>query len=897
MLAALALALAAYYYFTGEAHALPWLLVPHLQPVPLVLDSVAVGPAHLPLPANGYLVSLTHDVAGPFVQPGAAALWLGCLALALAGWLAVVSALPRPAFLAGTIPVVLLLHSLNLDALGVFDSDKQYFLGLALGTLGAAALYFQLFGERAPLWGRVAVFGAVVAGLAALLAWKTPLPAAEATLQTAAYALPAGLAVAALVLLWVGIENIRALVWFNTQAERPEGRFGLLPLLLASALYLGALGLYYWNDGDVPLLGGLHLDPLVLVLPAVVAGGLGLRLRAPSFGAWVPLAAARPLYWLLVLAAAGVLAYALATANAPLLDAARDFSVLALGLLGAVFLLYVLVNFGTLLQQRLRVYRVLFEPRRLPLYAVYVLGLGILVAIETRQGWPVLDQVKAGQYNQLGDLTRQQSEGSPDALYLATLAERYYAESGDVLDRFNRPAQLGRAALYRQREQYQNERNMLRRALLRQPDAKISAYLAAQLTAPADFLDALEVLRQGRRAAPRSFPLTSDEAQLFTRSALTDSVAHYLDRAEQLAPNSYVGATNQLGFLLTQKLYPAAAKLTGPAPAGPGQPALQANQNLLRLLTATRPPAPAQVPHEDLDAASFAQVNQVVLLTLRAGAVADQQRLLVPLAQLIARPANATYYEQLLLLEALLLHGSGQEVAARQTLAPLAVGTGPVAAYSQYVLGLWQLQQQQYATATRQLTLAAAHGSPEARLARAWALAYGGQPDSARTATQRLLAGADAYGQRQLGQLQQVLATGAAAPPAAAALVGAGTLARAQAAAAARQPQATRLFQQVVAEAPFNEAAVLAAARYYTSQQDAGAAYEALRLGLLENPDSPALLQAYALTAADAGLADLGQTALDQLRPRLSPAAYANLLAQFAARRATHAAAMAAFAN
>jgi hypothetical protein len=95
--------------------------------------------------------------------------------------------------------------------------------------------------------------------------------------------------------------------------------------------------------------------------------------------------------------------------------------------------------------------------------------------------------------------------------------------------------------------------------------------------------------------------------------------------------------------------------------------------------------------------------------------------------------------------------------------------------------------------------------------------------------------------------------------------------------------------------APFNEAAMLAAARFYTAQKQPGEAYEALRLGLVENPASVPLQQAFVLAAADAGLAELAQPALDQLRPRLGPAAYTNLLTQFAAHRAAHAAAVAAF--
>ena len=85
LLAVVALGLASYYYFAGEAATLPLVLVPHLATVPLVLGSVAVGPAHLPLPANGYVTTLTHDFAGPYTQPVAAALWLGVLAVGLAG--------------------------------------------------------------------------------------------------------------------------------------------------------------------------------------------------------------------------------------------------------------------------------------------------------------------------------------------------------------------------------------------------------------------------------------------------------------------------------------------------------------------------------------------------------------------------------------------------------------------------------------------------------------------------------------------------------------------------------------------------------------------------------------------------------------------------------------------
>ncbi len=896
LLAALAVGLAIYYYFAGEAATLPLVLVPHLAPVPLTLDSVAVGPAYLPVPANGYLTTLTHDFAGPYTQPVAAGLWLGLLATGLAGWLAVVSMLRRPAFLAGTLPVIFLLMSLNVDTLEIFSGSRQGFLILSLSLLGGTAFGLHAFGGQVGIRWRLLVFGTLVAGLVGLIFARTSLSTEETVLQLAAYATPGSAVLVAALVLWVGIENIRALVWFNTQSERPEGRYGLLPLVLASTLYLGALAFYYWTNGDVKLLFGLRLDPLVLLLPAVLAGGLGLPQRSPSYGAWLPYAAARHLYWLLAAGAAGALSYALATVNTPLLSAARSFTMLALLWLGAAFLLYVLINFGSLLRQRLRVYRVVFEPRRLPFFTVYILGLAAILLTQMRASWPLLDQVEAGQYNLLGDLARQQSEARPNNLPLALLAERYYAESGDVLDRFNRTAQLGRAALYRFREQRQNELNALRRALLVRPDEKLTLRLATLYAGPSDFFEGLEVLRKGRQEFPHSAALTSDLAQLFTQSALTDSVAFYLDKTEKLAPRSYASQTNQVAFLTQQGLLPAATKLSAQMKPTDQEPALHSNQTLLALLSKSADkPAAAVTGPLLLSEASFAELYHNALRVVQRGGVTSSW--LARLRQLATQPENATYYEQLVFLQALLQHRAGQEVAARQTLAPLAAGTSATAAYYQYLLGIWQLQQRQYATAAAQFDLAATHGLPLAQPARVWALALGGQPDSARTAAQRLATSADTT-QRPSGR-QLLVALGQANSKTLKAdrqplVVGGQLLVQAQQ--AEQNPaRAAKLYQQLSKIAPFNEAAMLAAARFYTAQKQPSDAYEALRLGLVENPASVPLQQAFVLAAADAGLAELAQPALDQLRPRLDPVAYTNLLTQFAARRAAHAAAVAAF--
>ena len=902
MLATLAVGLAVFHYFTGDARTLPVQLVPHLQAIPLTLGQVAAGPVSLPVQASGFIVTLTHDVVGPFTQPGAAGLFLLCLAVALAGWLAVASTLPRAAFVAAMVPVIFLLMSLNLDVLGVFEPGERYFLYLTLGLLVGSAFGLHAFGEAVRLGWRWLLFGALVAGLSGLLFAKSDLSPVETTLQLAAYATTGGAVIVALLVLWVGIENIRALLWFNTQAEQPGSRFGLVPFVAASGLYLGALFWLVWNGGELLLFPGVHLDPLVLLLPAVLAAGLGLRLRSPSYADWLPYTRAAQLYLLLLVAAAGALGYAFATANTPLLRAARDFTAQALLFLGGAFLAYVLMNFAPLIRKRLRVYKVVFEPRRLPLYPVYILAVGALILVQVRNNRPLPDQVAAGEFNHLGDLTRQQSEATPDNVSLALLAERYYAEAGDVLYRGDLHAQLGRAALYRFRQQRQNEINALRRALLRAPSEKVSLRLAGLFNEPSDLFDGLEILRRGLRAQPRSAALASDLAQLFTQTSLTDSVAFYLDRAEKLGPGSYVSRTNQLGFLLSQNLLKDARKLSDNLVLSPDEPAVASNYLLLQLRgAASAKPAPAGEPEGPLalDDASFARLYHRVLL--HAARHPDQltPALLARLSRLANHPANGSYYEQLLLLQALARHALGQEQAARRLLAPLAAGTTATAAYYQHLLGMWQLQQGQYAAAARQLAFAASHGATAARPARVYALALSGQADSARAAAARLVASPDS-GQRQLGQqVQQQLAAGRLVPAGSKpGRVGGAWLAQAQRAEQRNNAaEAARYYRRIVREAPFNEPAVLAAGNFYTRRRDYPAAYEALRFGLDENPDSLPLLRAYVLAAADAGLTDYAADALAQLRQQLAPAAYAILAAEYAARHAARAAATSSFSR
>lgn len=731
LVALLAVGLALFHYLTGFERTLPVVTVPQLTPIPTTLTPLKIGLDELALRLNGYLVTQTYDVAGPYVQPDAAMAWLGLLAVCLVYFLAVVSTLARPAFVVGMALVIFLLMSLNADLLGVFDSLQQYFLVLALALLGLPAFAFHAFWPAATLGQRLLTFAVLVGALSAILLLQSNFSPAFTALHLTSYAAFSGAVAFALLVLWVAFENIHGLLWLNTQAENPGSRFGLLPFVLASGLYLGTLLMYYLNDGEVLILPNVRLDPYLLLVPAVLVGWLGLRRRAATYGTWVGYwPGAAHIYLILVALAAGSLGYALATANDPLITAGRDFTALALLTCGGAFLLYVLLNFAPLIRQRLRVYRVVYEPRRLPFYTVYIIGIGALGIVSMRNNFFVLDQVRAAFYNNLGDLSRLQSEGQPTNDGLALLSERYYAES-DVYDRFNHRASMGRAALYRFRSQRQNEINALRRALSRAPSEKISLRLAALFNEPSDFFDRQKTLQEGIKNAPRSARLANDLAQLYSRSALTDSVLFYQQRAATLSPDNAVIQTNQLAFLMQNQELKAAQDFLREKAPQTDDVALQSNALLLAQLIGDKEATANLIladTTQDLSDAEFGRLYHAGLHRLAS----RDTTLLTVLTQVNSRPGNSAYSEQLTFLRALTQYYGGQPVTAQATLLPLVIGNSLSAAYYQQVRAMWLLDQGLYATAAAYFAEAARNGFTEAALPRAYAFALAGQLDSAQ---------------------------------------------------------------------------------------------------------------------------------------------------------------------
>lgn len=740
---------------------LPWRATADLTEVPVPLDTLVVGTLRSPIYGTGHVLTQTLVPQGPALPGSATSAWaLAGLALVLIGYLTILPGLGWRAFLVGTGGLIFFLSTLNLDLLGLVPGASghgllgQTALVVLLLTLGGAAYALHAFWPRVGPSARLLLFAGLVGALGLLVLTRATLPAAAAAQHLVAYATSAALSVSAVFILLIAYENIRALLWLTGQAADPAQRRGLVAFAVATGLYLLNLLLLYLNTAGWVKLGGTLLDAGLVLLCSILSGLAGLRLRETEYGRAVPYLLMAPLYLLLAALTVGTFAWGLVTANDPLIEAFTDWIIITHLVSGLIFTIYVIANFAPLLQRRLRVYRVVFDPRKLPLITVYIVTvLGVGATYMRNQGF-VFRLARGGYYNGLGDLAR--ATGEP------AVAERYY-DAADIDVPFNLKANLSRATLARETGEHQREEALLRRALRRNPTEKTYALLAALFNGQTDFFPRQTVLRDGLQQFPASPTLNLLMGELYAHTALADSAAFYFARADKGASSLVRGAlqTNRLAWELRRGRSREAAALAR-ATRVTDAPAPQANALLAGLLTGERVllVGSTALQTDSLTPESF---SLAVAQALRQAANRPPD---TTAAQLLLRwanhPANLVYAADLLETRAMLLGTGGAADRARAAMLERAeAGEGPAAARRYALLGQWALRESQPRQAAVWLTKAANRGHQEAFLDRVLAFALAGQLDSARRALPILYTSGDPGLRARARYLDSVLS----APP------------------------------------------------------------------------------------------------------------------------------------
>ncbi|QMU30077.1 YfgM family protein [Adhaeribacter radiodurans] len=710
-----ALGLAIYHYFTGSDYVITWQPQAELHPVSATLARFTDLFQTFLVPVTGFLVSERFDVGLPTLRPELAAIYLGILSLTLAVYFTIVSTFPRLPYIVAMTLVMLFLATCNFDLLRATPDDNQVFLILVLGILVLISYAFQAFITQASLWVRFLTFSGILIALAAFMNYSSQFSAILSAMQVVHYSSLAAFAATCLFIFLVSFENIHALLWLNTQGSSPQRRYGLWHFILIGILYLLNLLLLYLRNAEIIQLDFYYVDPFIILLLSTLVGYWGWKRRKVQYQKYFTFNnGAGYVYLTLGIISLLSIGYAFATVNTPFISAFTDVIVYTHLAYGFLFFLYILLNFYKLIQQRLAVYKVVFDPKQMPFYTVYLMGSLLLLALVFRSPFNIYSKAQSGYYNYLGDF------------YKATgnllLAERFYTE-GTVFSHHNLKSTYALAGLYRERSYSTAEINLLKDALAGQPSEKVYARLAGTQTDQKDFFNHLFLLNQGLRTFPNSTSLLTNKALLYETTSLVDSTEYLYQQALAGAGEfSDLVRSNLLAFYLKNGNPQQAVALAEQGSTSAKWLAWQSNLTLLNLLR--EQPATnttdLKLPAKVLTPAEFALFYHNTLEHLRQSNAATIKRI----NQYLAQQENAPYAENLILLKGLTQFHAGQVNEARTTLENQALTSPHTAGFYYYLIGSWLMEQKLYQAAVGYFDKARTNKIPEAELPYLYALAH-----------------------------------------------------------------------------------------------------------------------------------------------------------------------------
>lgn len=730
LLTLVATGLGIYHYLTGDSATVQWVTDVHLQATDATLHAFERMLAAFEIPINGYLATEQFDASLPQVNYPASYFYLGLLSVALVFYLAIASTFSRRIYLGAMLFLMLFLASFNLDLLGIFSVTSKYGLILALSLLAGVSYAFQAFFPHARFTLRILAITVVVVILGAFVFIRSSYSSPVTALHLVNYASVGSLIASVLFILLIAYENVHALLWVNAQARNPANRFGLWQFMLICLLYLLNLLLLYFRSIGLLQMDIFYLDAFVVLFFSAMVGLWGLRDREQHYRRLFPFAPGGA-YLYLVLATITFLniGYAFATANDPLIAAYNDIIVYTHLAFGSVFFIYVVFNFGRLISQKLRVYRVVYDPKRLPFYTVYLMGSILLLALLLRADLYLLNQTTAGYHNYMGDLYKAAGNH--------LLAERFYVE-GSVYEHYNVKSNYALAGLYREQNRPTDEANALKEALRKRPKEKIYVRLANVYAGRENFFEQLFILQQGLQQFPQSSHLLNNMALLYARTDVQDSVAYYYDRAQYFAPNEETIQSNRLSFLLKNGYTEEAVRL---ADVSSNHLPLRSNSMLLKQIR--QEPIQAQPPQvpvgEPLTPEQFALFYHTHLHQIHHTDTAVVRQI----DEYLRLPENTIYDEDLTLLKAAVLQYNGQPAAAKATLENLAGISNATAPYYRDVLGLWMMEQDLYRAAAAYFEQSKDAGYPQAFLHHAYALGLSGRKEEAIEETRKVFVSND----------------------------------------------------------------------------------------------------------------------------------------------------------
>ena len=461
--------------------------------------------------------------------------YAGILYLSIAGIATIVSFLSRFWFVICAGLFILLITGAGIGRIGVLGLQNEYAIGLVAMIFVLPGYYFNSIREDIPLSKRFLANIALMILAGFLIHFTSDL--SNPLMHLAYFSYWPALSLTVLFLLIVGHEIVYAILILTTQGSGDKEN--TKHFIVLSLVYLVNIGLIYSRNAGYLNWDIYYINVYLLLSISAILGIWGLKGREVLYGNSLPFYPyAIFLYLGLAIVSLATILFFMVSGNDSSLEVVEDAIVFGHLGFGAMFMIYILANFISLLIKGLPVYKIAFKEDNFPYATSRIGGMIVVAAFFFASNNAPLYQSVSGYFNGLGDMNLMFNRHEAAHTYY-DLGSKY----GNTLlqSNGNHKSNYMLGALERNPEKIAPH---AKNALKRNPSEYAFTTLGLAYEEDNRFFDALFTYQEGLKEFPKSWAIKNNLALLYNRTDVTDSILFYLKNENSGSWNDQLIASN-----------------------------------------------------------------------------------------------------------------------------------------------------------------------------------------------------------------------------------------------------------------------------------------------------------------------------------------------------------------
>ncbi len=507
-------------YFQGASGVIHWEKLQEQKIVETTVHEFNLGPFQLSVPGESFVIFEYFNGSDLTPNTSASYIFLIVFTVSAVVLLTLITVIEGLWYYIAMGLFILFVVNLRFEVLGIFGlTDKLPVIGI-LFLYVAPSFYFNRFRSSAPFIVRFLVFASItlLVGISVYFFSSVGYPMYHLTLTGYTPAL----ILSVIFIITIAHEVFGSFVYVVSQGSSKSLRH----LSIISAIYFVNLVITCFHELGVFKFNFIYINLYLLLSLSAVLGIWGFRNREAIYGNIISFNPFGGYFFL----AMGAICFAttaqlLGNANDPALKIIRDAIIFSHTAYGLIFMIYIFSNFVSMLAQNLNIYKVLYNPTRMPYFTYRFAGLIAMLAFIFYSNWrEYIYHGLAGFYNNTGDLyTLLQNEEYAESFYDQAKSQGFQ----------NNRANYALANLKATRFNFDAAHQRYEDANSKRP-TEYSLTNAGNLYIWEDqVFDAIKAFKYADQKLPGSGPIENNLAFSYAKVHKLDSAVLYLSKAQE----------------------------------------------------------------------------------------------------------------------------------------------------------------------------------------------------------------------------------------------------------------------------------------------------------------------------------------------------------------------------